>query len=227
MVVKERIDIEELLRWAYQRQKVDRVSQSQVRGPRRQPVAAGAGLMQLGTRIDNANPASMFAPKMPEDAEIIHSHVLALQDLFIDIDGGVWSRDRLMAIGAGLVRDKGGRFWMEIDGSRSPLDCAHLGALVIIHAKSGSQPEWCEGWKPGGARDAAPADRADCDDRYRRRKGRREFTAEDVAFYRAEYECWHAALALLAVQLEGVLKEFDPVSPAAAVHPWRDEKKAA
>lgn len=227
MAVKERIDIEELLRWAYQRQKIDRVMREPGgRGPGGW-VAAAEGLVKLGTRIDNSTPAGMFAAKVPEDAEIIHDAVLALDCMFIDDEGGVWTRERLDQAGASLVRDKAKRFWMEIAGSRAPLTPCYLGALLIIHAKAGSRPEWCEGWQAGGARDAGAADRGDRDARGRLRKGGREFTAEDVAFYRAEYACWHAALVFLAAQLGDCLRDFEPLPPAAAGSPWDGKKKAA
>lgn len=230
MTTKERIDIEELLHWAYQRQKIDRVAASRdtSTGPNCAPwVAASERLLKLGTRIDNPTPPGMFAACVPEDAEIIHDHVLALDAMFIDDEGGIWTRDRLAQVGASLVQDKAKRFWMEISGARAPLSCCYLGALLIIHAKNGSRPEWCEGWQASGARDAGALDRGARDVRGRMRKGGREFTAEDVAFYRAEYACWRAALALLAAQLDGCLKDFEPLPPAVAAHPWHTKKKAA
>ena len=227
MAMKERIDIEELLLWAYQRQKIDRVAREPKGGGCAPWVAAGERLLKLGTRIDNPTPPSMFAAKVPEDAEIIHDAVLALDEMFIDDEGGIWTRERIEGAGASLVRDKAKRFWMDIAGSRAPLTCAHLGALVIIHAKNGSRPEWCEGWSAAGARDTCAADRGVRDVRGRMRKGGRDFTAEDVAFYRAEYQCWHAALCVLAAQLAECLRDFEPIQPSAPVSPWGGKKKPA
>lgn len=234
MATKERIDIEELLRWAYQRQRVDRVAAvrdaafNQAGGSSSAPwVKAGERLLKLGTRIDNSTPPTMFDPKAPEDAEIIHDTVLKLDEMFIDDEGGVWTRERIEGAGASLVQDKAKRFWMEIAGAVAPLTPTRIGALLIIHAKNGSRPEWCEGWSAAGARDAGAADRGARDDWGRKRRSAREYTAEDVAFYRAEYQCWHAALAVLAVQLATCLRDFEPVQPSAPAAPWGGKKNAA
>ena len=225
MSVKETIDIEDLLRWAYQRQKIDRVSQANASkrlGPARLK-AGGASAMIYGCPIDNPASAMQFSATAPVDAEIIHEAVLRLDQMFIDIEGGIWTRERIERIGGAVVQDKAKRFWLDIAGERSPLECAWLGALVIVHAKNGARPEWCEGWRDAGA--AVAGDRAPRDQRGRARKGQREFTGEDVAFYRAEYQCWHAALGLLAAELAGILREFEPLGPAAPREPWRVERK--
>ncbi|MCA3623619.1 MAG: hypothetical protein IOC52_05505 [Methylobacterium sp.] len=228
-MAKERIDIEELLRWAYQRQKVDRVMrETSGRGNGAAAwVVASENFLKYGVRIDNPTPAGMFAPRAPADAEIIHDTVLRLDDLFIDDEGGVWSPDRLESAGASLLRDKAKRFWMEVSGVRAPLTPCHLPALLIIHAKNGTKPEWCDGWRPAGARDRVVTDRSDRDKWGRARKAGRDFTADDVAFYRAEYRCWHAGLVLLAAVLADGLQDFEPIPPASAPAPWAKAKKAA
>lgn len=224
--MKETIDIEKLLEWAYRRQCIDRVSrQNRATTPKAARAASGESFMRYGCRIDNPTPPSAFAALAPADAEIIHDAVLALDEMFIDHEGGVWTRERAGAIGARITRDKGRMFWLEVGEGRAPLECAHLAAIVITHAKTGGRPEWCEGWRPMGA--AQAGDRSALDARGRRRKEAPAFTPQDVAFYRAEYRCWHAALVLLAAQLAGALKDFEPAEPQVAAHPWQANKKAA
>jgi hypothetical protein len=220
--MKHQIDIEALLEWAYRRQCVDRVAGQRFtpKGPSGDANGAAVQMMMLGCRVDSSSYAArVLGAYAPDDAMILHDTVLALDDLYIDLAGGVWTSARVAEIGARLIKERGGFFWLEIDGSRTPLECAHLKALVITHAKVGGRPEWCAGWRDPG--NAVASDRGAKDRCGRKRRAKDDYSPEDVAFYRAQYRCWHAALVLLAAELQGALAEYEVTGPAAPAEPWK------
>lgn len=226
--MKESIDIENLLEWAYRRQCVDRVAASRFspRGPSGDANGAAVQMMMLGCRVDTSTHAEkVLGAVAPDDALVVHDTVLALGAFFLDDAAGVWDAQRAAAIGFTLARSRTGWWLRGPDGQGAPLTPVALPALVIIHAKAGTRPDWCEGWRNPGA--AAARDAGDRDRWGRKRKALDVLSADDVAYRRAEYRLWHAALVLLAETLAGQLDQHEVKSPLADPEPWHREGRNA
>ena len=230
MAMKERIDIERLLEWAYRVQCVDRqMAAFTPRGPSASPAGSLGQYAELGTRVDTSSfAARAMGLRTPDDAMIIHDTVLALGEMWIEWVGGavveIWDRERIAREGQ-VIERRGGVWWREAAYSSGPvrplpvrLEQAGTVALVIIHAKSGLRPEVHEGWKEAPWR--APKDAGVADARGRVRKRREGPTAEDVMHSRALYLVWRAALEVLAADLAGSLADYEVTGPAASPEPW-------
>lgn len=230
MTGKETIDIEALLHRAYGQYRVDRVTPQSILGlARLGPGGSLVGAMQavaLGTIVDNSGAAARMlgaqsaAVATPDDMLVVHDHVLVLADWLIEEarsdEPQVWRRAEIAANGwrveetaqgLWLVRPgegvKGGDAW-------AALTNPYLMALVIEHARAGSRPD-----------DLGVSERAR---RTTVRRGRpdRAMLAErgDVMLARAVYATWHAALGVLAAELDGVLTKHRVIGPAAVADPW-------
>lgn len=228
---KERIDIERLLEWAYRVQCVDRqVAAFSPRGPSASPAGSLGQYAVLGTRVDNSSFAARAAGlRMPDDAMIIHDTVLALGEMWIEWVGGdevqIWDRERAESEGQ-IIEKRGGIWYREPVYSSGPvrpipvrLEQAGTVALVIVNAKNGSQPEYHSGWRPSEGRPAAAG--RDVDRPGRPKKDRGGVSFEAVMHARACYLVWRAALALLAVELEGALAGYEVTGPESPVAPWQ------
>ncbi|PZR94157.1 MAG: hypothetical protein DI537_08695 [Stutzerimonas stutzeri] len=221
MSAKETIEIEALLRRAYGQYRVHKVSPATVLGlgAVRQSApsgfAAARSILELGTRVDTSGAGAKIAglqsmaAATPDDMLIVHDHVLALSDWLIEgaesAEPTVWRRDEIAANGwrtekhadaLWLVRPSGpdgaGR------GHLSRLTDPHLAASVILHAADGSRPE------------CRPA-----------RRGRLSAAEEaEVRMERALYAVWHAALGVLAAELDAVLVKHAVLGPYAPAQPW-------
>lgn len=228
--MKETIDIEALLEWAYRQQCVDK--QVAVLAPRGPSTSISGNLGQyvaLGTRVDNSSLATRaLGLKVADDAMIVHDAVLSAGEMWIewrnDDEVEIWDRERAAA--AGQVIEKVNGDWLRrpicpngrVAAFGFRVEQAATVALLIVNAKSGSRPEWFEGWigqRGPVARDRLPADR-----RGRLRKRSELASIEDVMHGRAIYAVWRAALALLAVELDGALRGFKVMGPAAPESPW-------
>lgn len=229
-IAKERIDIEHLLHWAYRVQCVDQ--QSAAFSPQAPSVSISGILGQyvaLGTRVDNSSFAARAAGfRMPDDALIIHDAVLALSEMWIEWIGGneikIW--DRATAEREGQVISLLHGDWVRepviASGDMRPLpvrlEQAGTMALVIIHAKNGTQPDYYPDWQPPKGRPPAQAQ-----DRWGRKVKRHEgVSLENVIHARACYLVWRSALALLAVELDGALAGYEVIAPSAQIAPWGD-----
>lgn len=230
-MAKERIDIERLLEWAYRVQCVDRqVTAFSPRGPSASPAGSLGQYAVLGTRVDNSSFAARAAGlRLPDDAMIIHDTVLSLGEMWIEWVGGdevqIWDMDRAAREGQAIEK-RGGIWYREPIYSSVPvrplpvrLEQACTVALVIVNAKNGSQPEFHAGWWPSEGRPAAAG--RDVDRPGRPKKDRGGVSFEAVMHARACYLVWHAALALLAVELEGALERFEVSGPVASPCPWQ------
>lgn len=221
--MKESIDIEKLLEWAYRRQCVDRVAASRFspRGPSGDANGAAVQMMVLGCRVQTSTYAEkVLGATAPDDALVIHDTVLALGEMWIDEQAGLWTRKRAAGIGMS-IEWHGGAWWLACAGmGRSPLSQACTAALVIQHAKAGSRPEWCAGWQDKGGRPARDAGGKDAFGR--KRKAYQGLGREEVAYYRATYTVWHAALVALAGLLRDALADHEVIGPAASPEPWLD-----
>ena len=227
--MKLEMTIEALLDMAYRVQCVDRyIPPTTPRGPSYNC----SGLAQwaaLGTRVDSPSYATRVAgARMPSDAIIIHDAVLALGDMWIEWRGAdvvIWDRAKAEAEGC-VIESPARDVWqlgrVASTGLQAPapvrLQQVATVAILIIHAKNGTQPEWHEGWKP--PRGPAPADGGKWDAWGRRRRRAPVLGVQEVRYARAVYLVWHAALELLAAQLDGALAGYEVLSPAACAQPW-------
>lgn len=228
MATKEIIDIEALLHRAYAQHRVDRVTPQAMLGLRRQgPSASLVGAMQavaLGTIVDNSGVAARMIGQQtmmaatPDDMLIVHDHVMALAEWVIEgvhtAAPRVWRADEIASRGW-LIETTAQGQWLVRPGEGAkgadtwaPLTNPYLSVLVIEHARAGTRPD-----------DLGVSERA------RRRnpwRPTREDLAErgDIAMARAIYSAWHAALGVLAAELNGALARHSVTGPAAPSAPW-------
>lgn len=228
--MKETIDIEALLDWAYRQQCVDKqVAVLAPRGPSGSISGSLGQYVQLGTKVDNSGAAARaMGLKVADDAMIVHDAVLSAGEMWIewkrDDEVEIWDRERAAA--GGQVIEKVNGDWLRrpicpngrVAAFGVRIEQAATVALLITNAKTGSRPDWFEGWAaPEGraANDSLPADR-----RGRLRKRSQTASVDDVMHGRALYAVWRAALALLAVELDGALQRYQVTGPCAPESPW-------
>ena len=211
MVFKQEMDIEALLHWAYAKQCVDKVAATQFtpRGPSGDANGAALAFMQLGCRVDSSGAAArVMGARAADDAMMLHDAVLGLEEIWLDDEAGVWTRERAEGAGFEIARHQRA-WWMVGQGLKVPLHPAGVMALVIIHAKNGTRPEFHPDWRPRRGRRA---------DRYG--YACQPLSANMVAMHRAEYTVWRAALVYLAEVLKDGLAKHAPLPPQAPEAPW-------
>ena len=224
--MKQAIDIEDLLVWAYRTQCVDRMERA-MRGATHGPGWGVAGrIWELGTRIDTSGAQlAMLGATAPDDALIVHDAVLALGDMWIERDGGavmVWEGEEIAGLGWKLRDTARGWMLMKPDARLPELwrDCPVIRsvttAVLVTHAKVGDRPDIYEVFTRRLGRPAlAP---------YANGKAQPDDThvvgADDVVRARAVYCVWHAALVALQAELDGLLSGFAVTGPAADESPW-------
>lgn len=228
--MKETIDIEALLEWAYRQQCVDKqIAVLAPRGPSGSISGSLGQYVQLGTKIDNSGAAARaMGIKVADDAMIVHDTVLAAGEMWIewkrDDEVEIWDRERAEAAGQAIEKVNGE--WLRrpicpngrVAAFGVRVEQAATVALLITNAKTGSRPDWFEGWSaPEGraANDSLPTDRWG-----RRRKRSLAASVEEVMHGRALYAVWRSALALLAVELDGALQRYRVIGPCAPESPW-------
>lgn len=214
-MAKETLDIEKVVEWAYRVQCVDRQIGGLDDAPLQVSISNGLGeYVRLGTRVDNSGAATRaLGLRLPSDAAIIHDAVLALGDVYLEWRARdvveVWDTERLAA-GGMMLRWDGGPTMVPVyepggvpDAVPVPLEALSSTVLIILNARTGSQPEWHPDWRPGSrAADGEP--------------DRRE-----VMHARATYLAWRLALCRLADRLCGALADFDVTAPEAPEAPWK------
>lgn len=230
MTAKETITIEALLHRAYGQYRVDKVTPEAVLGlPRFKPSGSLVGAMQalqLGTIVDNSGVAARMlgqqtaAAATPDDLLAVHDHVLALSEWLIEgaqtAGPQAWKRSEVAAQGW-RIEDAATGLWLvrpaaprqgELSREEwSRLHDPYLTALVIEHARAGSAPDH------GGP---LPAGRGRPDAEALAERG-------EVMLQRALYAVWHAALNLLASELDGVLLKHHVLPPVSPATPWDSE----
>lgn len=228
--MKQDIDIERLLIWAYRDQKADRLCRERFRpqGPNVSLTGVISGLIELGCRVDKSGYAErvLAAESLREkmsDLEVIDRAVMSLDEFWIDPEGGIWDRSRAARAG-GAIERQGQQWVLVMPGGGVPLSQAGVSVVVILAAKAGEPPEWYPGWRaPVGRK---PDDAAAKDKRGRARKLYDGPSVAEVQRARAEYEVWLAALALLADALSGVLDDWRVMPRAGGcVPPWKNPKQ--
>ena len=209
--MKEQIDIEALLEWAYRTQCVDR-RQRKAEAQRPAVLPQGspfASIMALGTRVDTSG----FQPIMgygliegsgPDDADLVHDAVLALPDCWLE-----WrTADEV------VLHD-------EEPSCTSQFVSAAV--LVVLHGRQGLRPDVHEGVVMRAGR---PPSAGDTDARGRRRKSAELMQEFQAAMHaRALYMVWRRGLVILADQLKGRLTKFDVLPPQAPEAPWEGKLK--
>jgi hypothetical protein len=228
--MKESLDIEQLLEWAYRTQCVDRsMAMMTPRGPAVSPAGGLGQYASLGTKIDNSSFAARPAGiRVPDDAAIIHDAVLSLPEIWFEWrrGGEVTLWDRAAADGAGRIIEKVAGDWLlrpvcpngRVAAFGVRLEQVGAVALLIIHAKAGSRPDWCEGWATKAGRMAL--DHLPMDRRGRARKRKDDDALEEVIHARAVYAAWRLCLARLAGDLAGALAKHEATGPLAPESPW-------
>lgn len=224
MATKEIIDIEALLHRAYAQYRVDRVTPQNVLGlARMKPAGSLVGAMQavaLGTIVDNSGAAARMiglqtmSAATPDDMLTVHDHVLALAEWRIETpragDAVAWRLSEIDAQGWHVEETAAGSWLVRhprrgVDGAmRTPLVNPHLLVTVIEHARAGTRPAVGDVVRAGRGRPdaAALAERG------------------DVMMARALYAAWHAALGVLAADLDAVLDRHQVTGPVAPATPW-------
>lgn len=231
--MKENIDIEALLVWAYRAQCVDRV-RKQIMRAIKPPKSYGttwhgmAQIAEMGTVIQSTGVGLVACgANAPDDAFIVDAAVMALDRVYLEWQTetrlALWTKPGAAADGMDIEPVDHGvlKRWFLRAPNRSPrlLEELDVSVLVILHARDDHAPEWHEGWRAPRGRPAS--DKLAWDKRGRLRKQEKhEFSREQVVYDRGVYAVWHAALSLLAAQLEGKLARFAVTGPAAPTAPW-------
>lgn len=229
--MKEQIDIERLLEWAYREHCIDRqVSLLKPVGPSRSVSGNLGQYVELGTRVDNSGAAlKAQGLKLPDDAMIVHDAVLAAGEMWIEWkrDDEVMIWDRASAAAASQQIEKVDGQWLRrpitpngrVAAFGVRVEQAATVALLIVNAKNGARPDWFEGWSAPEGR-AVKQDRLPTDRWGRKRKASDRASVEDVMHGRAIYAVWRASLAVLAVELDGALQRWAVTGPVAPEFPW-------
>lgn len=244
MGAKTGIDIEHLLVWAYREQEVDRRVAVVKEGNLTMVSSIGsnwpATTLELGARVDVSGSGTRLAwqartlaqERTADDALTIHDAVLALDDVWVEMQDGeatLWTPESAKADGLDLCADDAtlrpatpnGRL---ADFIHARLDRVVVAPLLIQHARAASRPDWHEGW----SQSRASAWRGERDRWGRLRgngRGLGEDRPEDVARDRAVWLVWRAALAVLAIDMEDRLAKWAPTGPLAPESPWELREK--
>lgn len=237
--MREIIDIEALLVWAYRDAQIDRVQgmarREMVRALEAPSISlTGAMLetMALGTRVDKsrriADPMAALAAcaMLPDDAAMIDAAVMALPAWYLrfeEDDVRVISPDDLrrgrgvVERGTGRAGGRGAAVVIRWPGCRADIDPVtevEPAALLIPLARTASRPDVANGW-------AAPPD-GPLHDSAGNALPADTFALgfEDVMWRRGLYAVWHAALVALVAELAPRLPGFAPCGPAVSPRPW-------
>lgn len=221
--VVRRVDVEQLLHWAYRDELPKGVGGS--------GIATGMSpmfrLADLGTRVDDWSCEPGFPAIMGDahdDAITINNAVLALAPIAYDWPA---SRENICGDFAELVSER--------DPTLTALTIQRAG-LVALHARMGTRPHWDRNpvYEPIIGRNGKPMVQFLDDDGktlIEGRKGRHYGPAarcplmwlpppREIAFSRLEYVAWREALDELARVLDGKLLEHQALPTAAPDWPW-------
>jgi len=235
---KIQVDVEKLLQWAYREELPKGYGQGEGGWNDPSSISPMFRVADLGTRVD----AWSQDPGFPEalggiphpDALIVECVVNRLGEVGLD-----WkqSRERLMGHLAPYV---------SIDHPAMAYLSLNVSALVTIHARMGTRPQWDMGpvkIKRSNGKNGKPIVQYIDDDGYLvdgMTAGRRygpearcpvqlDPPGPDIAFARAEYFAWRSGLARVKATLDTwKLNQHIAVGPAAAAEPWAhdDERRS-
>lgn len=224
MDVRRRVDIEQLLQWAY-RDELPKGGSDWSSASGTSPMFR---LADLGTRVDDWSHEPGFPIALGpahQDATAIDLAVMELADDAFD-----WPTSREFVLGnfAALVDEN--------DPALSKLVIGRCG-LVALHARMGTRPHWDRApvFEPIIGRNGKPMVQfLDDDGRtlIEGRKGRHYGPLarcplmwlpppREIAYARLEYVAWHGALLELVERLNnGALRDHVALPPAIAAAPW-------
>eukprot|EP01037_Dinobryon_pediforme_P017840 gene17840-18068_t len=218
--MKHPIHIDDLLVWAYRDQCVDRANHGfSAAGPSGMGTNILGAHMALGTRVDSSSFATnAVSDRTPEDALIIDQAVMRLGEMYLEWDGSdlsIWDAQRAAVAGYSILPGNGCTFLDKRGqgGALAEVERVVLTVLLISNARSNSAPEAHIDWVP-------PQPKA----RKRKIEG---VGAYSVAYARSQYLVWHAALEVLAIQLDGALENWIVLGPKLPREPWLRQASCA
>jgi hypothetical protein len=218
-MLRQVIDIEDVLIWAYRHVEIDRrardfLDPAPPDAVRRATVNWSA-IAAYGCLIDQSNwavrPTSDLLDDPSEDAIRVHDAVLALPAVFIEwigpdeISFPPLTPERIAALGATIEAVPGGWLLRNAVGDAVPVERVEPAVLAIIHARAGSRPTAWGGWET----EEHPED------------GLPEVT---VLRDRMEYVIWRQALVDLVTALDGRLDGHEVTGPRAESEPWKPKR---
>lgn len=215
--VKQAIDIEDLLVWAYRDMQAEQLWDDDTSS--RLGIASGWGAIASVGAYGAVVQSSSYIPEPGDrdDAALVHRAVLGLDDAFlVKGEGGlsVYDRGLLAEAGCTLVERSGERpLMVQPDGEAVLVERVVISVYLVLHARVASRP--------------------DCYADVARRRGRptkngevaEGLTYDEMIHARAVYAVWHAALGILAVDLAGRLARWEPTAPKANEAPWLQPRR--
>jgi hypothetical protein len=227
--MKETIDIEDLLVWAYRNQAVEQAIAGIGRAcgmvaPRSRSMSdVIVGYMQLGCRVDgSAGFVADLGAKVHVDALTLHDAVLALPTMWIWWTGAdtalVATMDEITMCDCAIRRDPafGDMLYDRFGKGRGrPVQRIEPAIEIIKHARAGGRPDAHESWRRGPGRFSGPRTGAEISQGmvYRIGEG-------DVMHARAIYAAWHRALGILAERCADAMEDHVVTGPRLCGAPW-------
>lgn len=211
-MAKETIDVEKVVEWAYRVQCIDRHVGSPDDVGRMCSTSGGLGeYVRLGTRVDHSGAAvKAIGSSVLDDAETIHSAVLALRDVYLEWRARdvveLWDERKAREAGMAFVKGGIAPVYEQVETAPTPLETVTAAVLIILNARTGSRPEWHPDWRPSS------------------RIGEDGLDRREVMHARALYLAWRLALCRLADALAGRLEFFDVTPPSAPEMPWKAKR---
>ncbi|MBB3771539.1 hypothetical protein FHS55_002138 [Angulomicrobium tetraedrale] len=212
--MKQAIDIEDLLVWAYRDMEADKVAGMGWTGPG--DLASSWGAVDRASVLGAVVRVSPYEllPGDCDDAAMVHDAVMALDAAFAAIDADTGTT---MVLDRAMIEGEGGRV-EEFPGERARITGADgmvtlarkitISVHLLLHARSSTRP--------------------DCYADVARRRGRPSrdgeiapgLTFAEMMHARAVYAVWHAALGILATDLTDRLTRWAPQGPKVSDSPW-------
>lgn len=189
---QQEVDIEDLLRWAYQNQSVESVywaACKEFQGPSPRPGSIGRDLDSLQTKVDTQRSMGIAAIRCAPDALTILDAVQTLAE----------SNPAAAKLITHHARTGGCPYWWpEVDYSIAP--DRHRNGRVIIYGQMNEAGLYEDGAFCPLLIDPDPT---------------------EINMDRADYSIWHNALQILVEILKDQLEDFSACDPSRAVMPWQ------
>ncbi len=219
--MKTAVDIEKLLVWAY-RDELSKLQTSSAEGI--WDNIADYGLHGIAPQTGDYGAAQRYSHfGLPHpDATTLAKAVTALPDMIMD-----WEENASSILGELMT------LFFTMGGYSANYRPLRTSALVTMYARMDCRPDWREDSpRPHGVPQlmghhaGQPSIVGKCEGRLRYSHGsycplQWEPSPLTVAMTRAEYVAWHHGLSLLA--RTAVLRDYEPMPPAAPVAPWCHE----
>lgn len=191
---RQEIDIEDLLRWAYQNQSVESVYRAACRefqGPSPRPGSIGKDLDSLQTKVDTQRSMGIAAIRCAPDALTILDAVQTLAE----------SNPAAAKLITHHARTGGCPYWWpEVDYSIEP--DRHRNGRVIIYGQMNDAGLYEDGAFCPLLIDPDPT---------------------EISLDRTDYTIWHQGMQTLTCKLTGRLEDHTPMAPSRRKNPWEYE----